>query len=156
MPMITDWLMVAITSVYVIATVFICIANIRSAAAARKQTEELQRQFYATNRPIVTVEVIYLKRCYLGLRFTNHGSLTAFNFMVKINDEFINSLQDATYKGYMKNNQNSVRTIGVGQSFDIFFGESNYLRQKDKVPIIGKMQYNGCNSSIYAEDFRIG
>ena len=41
MPTITDWLMVIITLVYVVATVFICIANIKSAKAAREQTEEI-------------------------------------------------------------------------------------------------------------------
>lgn len=33
MPLITDWLMVVITFVYVIATIFICWANIKSAKA---------------------------------------------------------------------------------------------------------------------------
>lgn len=31
----TDWIMIAITAVYVIATIFICIFNYRSAKATR-------------------------------------------------------------------------------------------------------------------------
>lgn len=59
--MITDWLMVIITAIYVIATIFICTANVKSAKAAREQTEEMKRQFLAINRPSVSAEIIYLK-----------------------------------------------------------------------------------------------
>lgn len=45
MPSITDWLMVAITAVYVVATIFICWANIKAANATREQVIESRRQF---------------------------------------------------------------------------------------------------------------
>lgn len=41
----TDWLMVIITAVYVIATIFIMKANKESAAATKEQLEESKRQF---------------------------------------------------------------------------------------------------------------
>lgn len=44
MPTITDWIMVAITAIYVVATIFICIFNGRSARAAYEQTRESQKQ----------------------------------------------------------------------------------------------------------------
>lgn len=50
MPTITDWLMVGITGVYVIATIFICIFNGKSANATREQVVESKRQFAETNR----------------------------------------------------------------------------------------------------------
>lgn len=50
MPTITDWLMVAITAVYVIATILICRANIKSANATREQVAESKRQFEETRR----------------------------------------------------------------------------------------------------------
>lgn len=50
MPMITDWLMVIITFVYVIATIFICIFNGRSAKASHDQVQESQKQFHETKR----------------------------------------------------------------------------------------------------------
>ena len=43
--MITDWLMIVITAVYVIATIFICIANFKSANATREQVAEARRQY---------------------------------------------------------------------------------------------------------------
>lgn len=50
MPMITDWLMVGITFVYVIATIFICNANIKAAKASRDQIAESKRQFDENRR----------------------------------------------------------------------------------------------------------
>lgn len=44
MPLVTDWIMVGITAVYVVATVFICWANIRSAKATREQLAKSQQQ----------------------------------------------------------------------------------------------------------------
>ena len=50
MPTITDWIMVIITLVYVVATIFICIFNGRSAKATRDQVEESQKQFHEAKR----------------------------------------------------------------------------------------------------------
>lgn len=41
----TDWIMVSITFVYVVATIFICIFNYRSAKAAREQIELSKTQY---------------------------------------------------------------------------------------------------------------
>ena len=49
-PLITDWLMVGITAVYVIATICIWIANNRTARASREQLEESKRQFNENRR----------------------------------------------------------------------------------------------------------
>lgn len=50
MPTITDWLMVAITLVYVVATIAIWYANNKSVKEARNQIVESQRQFEETQR----------------------------------------------------------------------------------------------------------
>lgn len=61
-PSITDWLMVGITLVYVVATIFICIFNGRSAKATREQVAESQRQFEDNKRlermPYIDVAVV--------------------------------------------------------------------------------------------------
>lgn len=61
-PSITDWLMVGITFVYVVATIFICIFNGRSAKATREQVAESQRQFEDNKRlermPYIDVAVV--------------------------------------------------------------------------------------------------
>ena len=62
MPTVTDWLMVGITAVYVVATIFICRANIKSANATRDQVAESKRQFDETQRlatmPFLSLEHI--------------------------------------------------------------------------------------------------
>ena len=45
MPTITDWLMVVITAIYVVATIYISRANIKSADATREQLVESKRQY---------------------------------------------------------------------------------------------------------------
>lgn len=42
--MITDWLMVIITGIYVVATIFICVFNYRSANASKEQLHEMKKQ----------------------------------------------------------------------------------------------------------------
>jgi hypothetical protein len=63
MPLITDWLMFGITAIYVIATIFICRANIKAANASRDQIEESQKQFEETKRlecmPFLQMEISY-------------------------------------------------------------------------------------------------
>ena len=47
---VTDWLMVIITFVYVVATIFICIANINSANATKEQISLSEAQFREAQR----------------------------------------------------------------------------------------------------------
>ena len=79
MPTITDWIMVIITFVYVIATILICVFNYRSAKATREQVAEAKRQYEEINRAFITYEFLYEKRAFYGIRFTNHGRRVANN-----------------------------------------------------------------------------
>jgi len=152
---LTDWLMVIITFVYVIATIFICVFNGKSARAAKSQIEEMSRQFYAVNRPLLSVEIVYLRRSFYALRFTNNGNQTAFNTFFDINQDFIDNLSESKFKELLESDKGKIRNIGVGQHYDLFFGTNKYLKQEKKIPIIGRMHYRGVNDSIYAEDFII-
>lgn len=75
--MTPDWAMVIITAVYVVATIFICCANIKSAKASQAQLTEMQRQFAESNRPEIEVEFHYLRRTWYVVRFVNRGEKTA-------------------------------------------------------------------------------
>ena len=134
MPTITDWLMVIITVIYVVATIFICIANLKSAKAAREQTEEMKKQFLAINRPCVSAEIIYLKRMFWVLRFNNNGNQVSYNTKIILDEEFVNSVEDEC-KGPLKELRNRVCTIGVNQHYDIFIGTNKYrdLPQKKNI-----------------------
>ena len=105
-----------VTAVYVVATIFICWANIQSANASKAQLKEMQRQFYSINRPIVSVEIVYLRRVFWALRFTNHGTQTAFNTKIILDSDFIESLSEPRFLKIVKDNNNKIRTIGINQS----------------------------------------
>lgn len=59
--MTPEWAMVIITGIYVIATIFICCANIKSANASKAQLEESKTQFEESRRlqcmPFLQMEV---------------------------------------------------------------------------------------------------
>lgn len=61
MPTVTDWLMVMITFVYVVATIMISKANIESAKATREQLEQSKKQFVENQRlqvmPSLQIEI---------------------------------------------------------------------------------------------------
>ena len=152
---LTDWLMVIITFIYVIATIFICVFNAKAASAAKSQAEEMSRQFYAINRPLLSVELVHLRKAFYALRFTNNGNQTAFNTFFDINQDFIDNLSESKFKELLEKDKGKIRNIGVGQHYDLFFGTNEYLKQEKKIPIIGRMHYSGVNNSIYAEDFSI-
>lgn len=152
--MITDWLMVIITAIYVIATIFICAANVKSAKAAREQTEEMKRQFLAINRPSVSAEIIYLKRTFWVLRFSNNGNQVAYNTKIVLDEEFINSVED-DYKWSLIELKNKVCTIGVNQYYEIFFGTNEYRDLPDKKNIKGTIISHDISGKEYSEDFEI-
>lgn len=58
----TDWLMIIITFIYVVATIFICVFNYRSAKAAKEQIEVSKTQYREDSRlkmlPCLLIEKI--------------------------------------------------------------------------------------------------
>lgn len=144
-----------VTAVYVVATIFICWANIQSANASKAQLKEMQRQFYSINRPIVSVEIVYLRGVFWALRFTNHGTQTAFNTKIILDSDFIESLSEPRFLKIVKDNNNKIRTIGINQSYDLFIGGNDFRKRDSQVPIKGQIIYRGINDSVYAEDFEI-
>ena len=92
MPSITDWLMVVITAVYVVATIFICWANIRSAKATKEQIEESKRQFEESNRAFVTVSFEIIKSGLAVLCIQNIGKRIANNVNLHISEQFLDNM----------------------------------------------------------------
>lgn len=144
-----------ITAVYVVATVFICWANIQSANASKAQLKEMQRQFRSINRPIISVEIVHLRRMFWVLRFTNYGTQTAFNAKIIIDSEFIESLSEPEYKEIVKDNNGKIKTLGINQSYDLFIGANSFRNRDAHVPIKGIIHYWGIDNSEYKEDFII-
>lgn len=74
--MVTDWLMVAITAIYVAATILICIFNGKSAKAAREQILVAKAQHEGTQVPVLAVYP-FINRDELFLEIKNIGARKA-------------------------------------------------------------------------------
>ena len=121
-----------ITAVYVVATIFICWANIRSAKATREQVAEQQREFEETNRAFVTVTFEIIKSGLAVLHIQNHGKRIATNVSVHISDAFIENMADKMDREHVQKLCQSVFTIGIGQSWYICVGSHLQLDQMSK------------------------
>lgn len=153
-PTITDWMMVGITVVYVVATIFICVANWKSANASKKQLAEMQEQYEADNRAYIEVELIYEKRSFFGLRFVNHGKKTAQHVEIQIDPAFIDSLHERNFAELLRQQTGKECIIGVGQHYDLFFGTSKYRDLPDKVAATGQVHYQS-NGKEFSCDFHV-
>ena len=100
--MITDWLMVIITTIYVIATIMICYFNGKSAKAAKSQTEEMIRQYDLANRPNVTIHFDIIRSGLLCFVVENEGNMPAHDVNIRINQEFINGIENDIDKERLK------------------------------------------------------
>jgi hypothetical protein len=92
---LSAWVLVAITFVYAVTTIFICTANLRSAKAIREQVAEQKRQFDEANRPIIDIITESIQGAWLGFIFQNTGNRLAREITVNVNDSFIEKLEGA-------------------------------------------------------------
>ena len=150
-PSVTDWMMVVITVVYVIATIAICFANFSSANAAKKQLEEMKKQYAEENRPNIQVELAFERRAFYILRFVNHGKITAQNVQITLSDDFFDGIKGTNFYTLLKKQSGKNCVIGIGQKYDIVFADDSTDK---KIPISGKITYEA-NGQTYNNDFCI-
>lgn len=148
-----DWVMVSLTAVYVIATIVICYFNYRSAKASKEQAEEMRRQYDAENRPYITTELIYERKCFYGLRFTNHGRKTANHVSIQFESRFIDSIEPS-YKSLLEKQKGRECIIGIGQHYDLFFGTNKLRGNPDKAPLVVHIAYSN-GEKTYSDDLYI-
>lgn len=91
----TDWAMVVLTAIYVLATILICYYNYGATKASRDQAAEMRRQYEEDNRPYITVELIYERKVFYGLRFSNHGKRLANHVRIQLDQTFFRQPQRA-------------------------------------------------------------
>lgn len=120
--MLTDWLMVIITAIYVIATIFICFYNGRSAKAAKKQTEEMILQYNAVNRPLVTVRFDIIRSGLLCFVIENEGPLPAKDVRISINKEFLANIKDDDEKRRLEDLNNANFYLASKQKLTVLLG----------------------------------
>lgn len=153
MPLITDWLMFGITAIYVIATIFICGANIKSANATREQIAESQRQFNEENRPVVEVEFCYERRQWYIIRLKNNGKLTANKVKIAFSQEFVDSLLEDSFRKACEQIKEKECIIGVGQHYDLYIGSNKLRGNPNMKPLVGKITYISNNREFASDVF---
>lgn len=151
--MTADWVMVIITGVYVIATIFICLANIKAANASKEQLQEVQKQFAETNRPNIELEFHYNRRTWYIARFVNRGNLSAQHVKINLDQEFINSLSEESMRKELERIKGKECIIGAGQHYDLYIG-SNQLRENPNVKqLTGTITYESQGKNYQSDLF---
>lgn len=154
MQLITDWLMVIITFVYVVATIFICWANIKSAKASKEELTEMKRQYAEENRPRIEIEFCYERRIWYIIRFVNHGKSTAQHVKIILEEEFIDSLPEPGFQDTLRKQRKKEFIIGVGQHYDLYIASNELRGNPNMKPVTGKLSYQD-ESGKYESDIYI-
>lgn len=149
-------LMVIITAIYVLATILICRANIISARASRAQLDEMRKQYEENNRPRIEVELIYERRLFYIVRFTNHGSLIAQNVKIQISQAFIDGLPNVTSRKLLEKQKDKECIIGVGQHYDLYIGGNELRENPNMVPLTGIITYQTNGKTFSTDVYRFG
>lgn len=118
----TDWLMVIITAIYVVATIIICYFNGKSAQAAKLQTDEMIRQYTLANRPRVTVHFEIIRSGLLCFVVENEGISPAHNVCIKINQDFLNGVEEEIDKERLEEMASSELYLASKQKMYICLG----------------------------------
>lgn len=118
----TDWLMVIITAIYVVATIIICYFNGRSAKASKIQTDEMIRQYNLTNRPKVTIHFDIIRSGLLCFVVENEGASPAHNVSIRINQDFLNGVNEEIEKKQLKGLASSEIYLASKQKMYICLG----------------------------------
>lgn len=139
--MTADWAMVIITGIYVVATIFICWANCKSAKASKEQLKEIQRQYAEANRPVIEIEFHYIRRTWYIVRFVNRGEKTAQHVRINIEQSFIDSLPEESFQKELERLKGKECIIGVQQHYDLFIGSNKLRGHLNMKPLTGTVEY---------------
>ena len=150
----TDWAMVVLTAIYVLATILICYYNYGATKASRDQAAEMRRQYEEDNRPYITVELIYERKVFYGLRFSNHGKRLANHVRIQLDQTFLDSLKEPSFSEMLKRANGKECIIGIGQHYDLYFGSNKFRENTDKYPLSGQVVYQD-GERTYKEAFNI-
>lgn len=149
-----DWAMVVLTAIYVLATILICYFNYGSTKASREQAAEMRRQYEEENRPYITVELIYERKAFYGLRFSNHGKRLADHVRIQLDQAFLDSLNEPSFRATLERAKGKECIIGIGQHYDLYFGTNKFRENTEKTALSGQVTYQD-RSRTYTEAFSI-
>lgn len=149
-----DWAMVVLTAIYVFATILICYFNYGATKASREQAAEMRRQYEEENRPYITVELIYERKAFYGLRFSNHGKRLADHVRIQLDQSFLDSLNEPSFRTTLERTKGKESIIGIGQHYDLYFGTNKFRENGEKAALSGQVTYQD-GKHTYTEAFNI-
>lgn len=138
--------MVAITAVYVVATILICQANIRSAKATREQLAEAKRQFEENNRAFVAVAFEVIKSGLAVLHVQNHGKRKASNVKIRVFTSSSSNIVNKNDKQNVEKISEYEFALGIGQSWYIYIGNRSELEKISNKLLSIEISYEDFNS----------
>lgn len=144
---ITDWLMLAITFVYVVATIIICYYNKKAIDNSEKQLKEMKYEFDEMKKARVVVYFKFVRQTLLCFVIENIGFEPAYNVKVKINNGFISGLDDHSKK-IIDGLNNSCMYLASKQQIYICFGSHNEFNRISKNKAIIQVSYNQIEEKI--------
>lgn len=146
-----EWIMVVITGIYVVATIFICWANIRTANVSKEQLKEMQKQYAETNRPLIELEFHYSRRTWYIARFVNHGNMAAQHVKINLDQDFIDSLPGESFRRELNRIKGKECIIGTGQKYELFIGNNDLRGNPNMKPLTGTIEYEA-QGQVYKSD----
>lgn len=141
--------MIIITSIYVIATIFICYFNYQSQKASRELTLETKRQFEESSRAFVTVNLEIVNNVSAALKIQNNGKRIANDVNIRISRRFIDNVQDKNIQDNMIKLSESYFALGIGQSLYLRLGNHAYLKDLSDELLTMDVTY-----SDYADNYK--
>ena len=115
---LSEWILVGITAIYVIATILICIFSYRSAKGTREQVQEQKRQFDEVNRPNIDITFECIRNGLICLKLENTGRKLAQNIKLAFNKDFIECMKKIDYaEETLIELSKSIFRLGIGQKW---------------------------------------
>ena len=88
-------------------------------------------------------------RCSL----VNHGNKTAQHVKINLDQSFIDSLPEESFKKELERLKGKECIIGVGQHYDLFIGSNNLRGNPNMKPLVGTVEYESQGQRYISDIF---
>lgn len=144
--------MIIITAVYVVATIIICIFNIKSATAVTKQVAEQIKEFKEIYRPCIDITIERIKSGLIVLKIENTGKKYAKKVNLKVDRTFVDLIEEDIKLQFSKA-INKERNLGINQYFFIYVSSHLNLEKFRDISLKINVCYDDSNNISYEDNF---
>lgn len=146
-----NWVLAGLTAIYVVATIAICWANWAAASAAKKQTEEMRKQYKDSNRPRLAIRFDARSLKDRSIVVKNYGNKPAMDVKVSLNEDFMKCLIKAFPQSPLQSLIHSDIYIGENQEFWLFLADWRLLNQVPVKAVCVTVSYKSNSGDVYEE-----